>query len=208
MRIVAVCLVASFAFAQAALAESKKDWDDCVSSDADRSIAGCSKLISRAQDTKTNLAIAYYNRGIAHQNKGEHQDAIADFNQSLKLNPSDPATYSGRGYSYAQTGEYDLAIDDYNQTVKLKPDYKRIYYDRGWTYAAKGDHARALNDYNRAIELAKDDPDLFNGRGSSFAELGDLDRALADFDKAISLKPDYRSGLRQSRLGAGTTGKA
>jgi len=194
MRVVAVCLVASFAFAQAAFAESKKDWDDCVSSDADRSIAACSKIISRAKDTKNNLAIAYFNRGVGHQNKGEHQDAIADFTQSLKLNASDPATYRNRGFSYAQTAEYDLALDDYNQTIKLKPDYASIYYDRAWTYAGKDDHARALNDYNRAIELDKDNPDLFNDRGSSFAQLGDLDKALADFDKAISLNADHALG--------------
>jgi lipoprotein NlpI len=104
MRVVAACLVASFAFAQAAFAESKKDWNGCVPSDADRSIAACSKIISRAKDTKTNLAIAYFNRGVGHQNKGEHQDAIADFTQSLKLNASDPATYRSRGF-YAQHGQ-------------------------------------------------------------------------------------------------------
>ena len=154
MRAAALGFVA--ALVQAASAESKQDWDDCTSSDADVSLAGCSNIIGRAKDTKNNLAIAYFNRGIAYQNKGDHAKAIAEFNQSIKLNASDPAAYRNRGYSYAQTGEFDRAIDDYNQTIKLKPDYANIYYDRGWTYAAKQDHARALNDYNRAVELDKD----------------------------------------------------
>jgi tetratricopeptide (TPR) repeat protein len=149
VRVAAVCFLAAFVLSQSAFAESKKDWDDCVSSEPEVSLAGCAKIIDRAKDTKNNLAIAYYNRGIAYQNKGEHAKAIAEFNQSLKLNAS--ATYRNRGYSYAQSGEYDLAIDDYSQTIKLKPDYPKIYYDRGWTYAGKRDHARALNDYNRAV---------------------------------------------------------
>ena len=172
MRAAALCFVAALVLSQAASAESKQDWDDCTSSDADVSLAGCSNIIGRAKDTKNNLAIAYFNRGIAYQNKGDHAKAIAEFNQSIKLNASDPAAYRNRGYSYAQTGEFDRAIDDYNQTIKLKPDYANIYYDRGWTYAAKQDHARALNDYNRAVELDKDNHDLFNDRGSSFASLG------------------------------------
>ena len=94
-----------------------------------------SKAVARSSaaaiDTKNNLAIAYYNRGIAYQNKRDHAKAIAEFNQSIRLNASDPAAYRNRGYSYAQTGEFDLAIDDYNQTIKLKPDYASIYYDRG-----------------------------------------------------------------------------
>ena len=91
MRIAAVCLVAALALAPAALADSKQDWDDCTSSDADVSIAGCSRIIELGDESKNNIVIAYFDRGIAHQNKGEHQDAIADFNQSLKLNPNDPA---------------------------------------------------------------------------------------------------------------------
>ena len=194
MRVAFVCLVAGLVLSQAALAESKKDWDDCVSSDADRSIAGCTKLIDRAKDTKNNLAIAYFNRGVGHQNKREYAEAIADFNQSIKLNASDPAAYRNRGFSYAQTGEYDLAIDDYNQTIKLKPDYPSIYYDRGWTYAGKQDEARALNDYNRAIALDKENPNLFSDRGRTYAELDDLDHALADFEKAIALDPNHALG--------------
>jgi Flp pilus assembly protein TadD len=120
MRIAAVSLVAASVLAPAALAAPKQDWDDCTSSDADVSIAGCGRSIALGDESKANTAIAYMDRGIAHQNKGEHQGAIADFNRSLKLNPNDPAVYPSRGYSFAQTEEYDLAIDDYNQTIALK----------------------------------------------------------------------------------------
>ena len=75
MRAAALGFVA--ALVQAASAESKQDWDDCTSSDADVSLAGCSKIIGRAKDTKNNLAIAYFNRGIAYQNKGDHDIAVA-----------------------------------------------------------------------------------------------------------------------------------
>jgi len=121
MRIAAVCLVAALALAPAALAAPQQDWDDCTASDADVSITGCSRIIALGDEFKNNTAIAYFDRG-AHQHKGEHQDAIADFNQSLKLNPDDPADYRGRGFSFAQTEEYDLAIADYNRTIELKPD--------------------------------------------------------------------------------------
>ena len=87
MRIAAVCLLAAFAFAPAAHAGSAQDWADCTSSDPDVSLAGCSKIIGRGEESKSSIAIAYYDRGLAHQNKGKHQDAIADFNQSLRLNP-------------------------------------------------------------------------------------------------------------------------
>ena len=91
MRAAALCFAAALVLSQGAWAESKKDWDDCISSDAAVSLDGCSKIIARGIDTKNNLAIAYFNRGIAYQNKGDHAKAIAEFNQSIRLNASDPA---------------------------------------------------------------------------------------------------------------------
>ena len=144
MRAAAVFLLCTLVLCSEAFAESAKDWADCASNEVERSIAGCNKIIARAKDTKVNLAIAYANLGNDYQNKGNHDQAIADYTQSIKLNPSEPAPYRNRGWSHGQKHEYDLAIDDYNQTLKLKPDYPSINYDLGWTYAAKKDHARAL----------------------------------------------------------------
>ena len=104
LRAVALCFVAGLHLWQAAFAESKKDWDDCVSSDSEVSITAVDHL-GRGKETKDNLAIAYYNRGIAYQDKGDHAKAIAEFNQSIRLNASNPAAYRNRGYSHAQTGE-------------------------------------------------------------------------------------------------------
>ena len=46
MRIAAVCLVAVLAFAPRVLADSK-DWDDCISSDPEISIAACCKIVEK-----------------------------------------------------------------------------------------------------------------------------------------------------------------
>jgi len=190
MRVLALVFLGLVAFAPLAFADSKKDWDDCASTDPDRSIKGCNAIISRGKETKVNLAIAHYNRGNDYQSKGNHDQAIADYAQSIKLDPQASA-YNNRGYSYSRKGEYDAAIADYDQALKLKPDHQFANYNRGWAYSAKGDHVHALMDYNRAVARNPDDAVSYNDRGHSYAEIGDLDNALADFDKAITLKADY-----------------
>ena len=190
MRVLAVCCFSLFALVSAAFADQKKDWDDCASEDPDRSIAGCSAIISRGKETKVNLAIAYYDRGNDYQAKENHDKAIADYTASIKLDPQASA-YNNRGFSYSRKDEYDAAIADYDQALKLKPDHQFANYNRGWAYSAKGDHVHALMDYNRAVARNPDDATTYNDRGHSYAEIGDLDNALADFDKAISLKADY-----------------
>lgn len=190
MRVLAVVFLGLMAFATTAFADSKKDWDDCASTDTDRSIKGCNAIISRGKETKVNLAIAYYNRGNDYQAQGNHDQAIADYTQSIKLDPQASA-YNNRGYSYSRKEQYDAAIADFDQALKLKPDHQFANYNRGWAYSAKGDHVHALMDYNRAIARNPDDAISYNDRGHSYAEIGDLDNAFADFEKAITLKADY-----------------
>src|SRR6476660_3612499 len=99
MRVLAVVFFGLMAFATTAFADSKKEWDDCASTDPDRSIKACNAIISRGKETKVNLAIAYYNRGNDYQAKGDHDQAIADYTQSIKLDPQASA-YNNRGYSF------------------------------------------------------------------------------------------------------------
>ena len=117
-------------FATAAFAESKKEWDDCTSSDADLSIKGCNTIIGRGKETKNNLAIAYYNRGIDYQNKGDHDKAIADFNQSIKLTLRNPAPTAIAATPIRADRRVRPRHHDYNQTIKLKPDHQYLLRPR------------------------------------------------------------------------------
>ena len=53
----------------------------------------------------------------------EYQKAIADYNQTLSLNPDDTFAYNNRGNVYAQLKDYQKAIADYNKALSLNPGY-------------------------------------------------------------------------------------
>ena len=93
MRFAAAVFLASLLLVPPALADSDKDWQDCASDDADRIIAACDRIIAEGNERKVNFAIAYYNRGVGYQKKGDHAKAIADFTRSMKINASDPKTF-------------------------------------------------------------------------------------------------------------------
>ena len=58
------------------------------------------------------LAMAYNNRGIAYDEKGEYDKAIADCSEAIRLDPKTAAAYSNRGLAYADKGDSDKAIAD------------------------------------------------------------------------------------------------
>jgi tetratricopeptide (TPR) repeat protein len=65
-----------------AFADSDMDWNDCASDDADRIIAACHRIIAESNERKVNFAIAYYNRGVGYQKKGDQAKAIADYEKA------------------------------------------------------------------------------------------------------------------------------
>ena len=84
-------LVASlglFAVAARAMAASQADRDDCKqSSDQDRRIAGCTRVVQDHSEPAAERAAAYNNRGLAFQTKGDSERASRDFNEANALEP-------------------------------------------------------------------------------------------------------------------------
>ena len=53
-------------------------------------------------------------------NKGDDDEAIADYSESSRLNPKDADAYNNRGNAWSNKGDYDKAITDYNEAIRLE----------------------------------------------------------------------------------------
>ena len=145
-------------------------------------------------------------------NKGEHDRAIADYNEAIRLDPKYVFAYNGRGNAYQAKGEHDRAIADYSEAIRLDPKFVKAYYSRGNAYQAKGEHDRAIADYNEAIRLDPKYVLAYNGRGNAYEAKGEHDRAIADYSEAIRLDPKfvlaYNGRGTPTRPRANTTGRS
>ena len=138
-----------------------------------------------------NPAETYFYRGIAYDDKGDADHAIADYDKAIQLKPDlAAAAYTNRGLIYAGQGDIDRAIADYDKAIQLEPDFTVAYNDRGIAYAYQGDYDRAIADFDQAIQLEPDYASAYNNRGSTYNDMGDTDRAIVDYSQAIQLEPD------------------
>ncbi len=100
------------------------DVADCTKGSEDTAIRGCSRIIKSGRlfgkpISKKHHAIVYYNRGVAYDEKGQYDRAIADYDMAIKLNPKHASAYNNRGIVYKKLGQSDKAMSDTQKAKEL-----------------------------------------------------------------------------------------
>ena len=151
--VVSLLAIAWAGVAQAASStDRERDWDWCNGTvdggvPNDVQIAGCSARIDSGEESDTNLFVAHYNRGFAYYNKGDYDQAIADYALAIALKPGEATAFTGRGLAYFHTGQYESAASDFGQAIRLRPANADAYYQRATAYAAHSPEGPKLNSW-------------------------------------------------------------
>ena len=87
------------------------------------------------------------------EDKGDHDQAIADYTEAIRLDPKHALAYINRGNAWRTKEEYDKAIADYDEAIRLDPKDATAYHERGEAWYAKDDLDKAIADYDEAIRL-------------------------------------------------------
>ena len=148
---------------------------------------------------------AYVYRGIAHWHKGDHDKAIVDYTEAIRLDEKFNGAYWGRGWAYEKKGEYDKAIADFREAIRLNPENAEAYFSRALAYGDKGDHDKAIADFSEAIRLNPKKAKAYYGRGTAYYHEGEYDKAIADYTEAIRLDP--KDAVAYCNRGAAYDGK-
>jgi tetratricopeptide (TPR) repeat protein len=138
-----------------------------------------------------HTALAYNNRGTAYQSQAKPEQALADYNQAIRLGPDYAEAYYNRGNAYYYQGKFEQAILNYNQAIRLDPYLAIAYNNRGSIYRNQGQPEQAIADYNQSIKLKADNAQAYYNRGLVYQEQGKFEQAILNYNQAIRLDPDY-----------------
>jgi tetratricopeptide (TPR) repeat protein len=136
-----------------------------------------------------NKALYYFLRGNEHSERGELNQAIADFTEALRIYPQFAAAYHNRAVIETRRGEPDRAIADFAKALRFDPDNPATYLDRGRAYGAVGQYDLALADFNQALGLDPKNARAYRDRGAIHSRKGANDRAIADCKESLRLDP-------------------
>jgi tetratricopeptide (TPR) repeat protein len=164
------------------------DWRDCEKGEADRGIAGCSRIINAGQGKKADLAIAYTNRAIHYRGKFDYQAAALDLDKALELHDRNAWIWETRGWNKADLIDRDGALADFDQAIALNAKSDEAWRGRGWVLDAKKDHDGAIEAFTKSVTINPKNAWSWAGRAQTYQwGKADLERALADAEKAVAV---------------------
>jgi tetratricopeptide (TPR) repeat protein len=131
----------------------------------------------------------YYDLGIEKSKLEDHQSAIDNFTQSIRLDPDNAVAYMYRADSRYKLEDYQGSIDDYTQSIKLDPDSDAdadIYWLRADAKYQLEDYQGSIDDYTQSIKLNPDDNcSAYSSRADAKEKLGYYQDAIDDYNLAI-----------------------
>ena len=130
-------------------------------------------------------------RGITHRELRHDKEALADFNEVVKLNPEDPESWYQRAdvlqYRFRK---YEEAIADYYQAIRITEPSGNVYWYHfrlSECYSRLNSRKEALAHINKAMDLAPEHKTAYTigHRGRIYAYQGKWKEAADDFHSAL-----------------------
>ena len=139
----------------------------------------------------------HFFKGLAYEEKGDYDRAIAEYDLEIAIDPSNPGNYHTRGSAYVDRGDIARGIQDHDKAIALSEytseteTVKAMFYrDRGYAYLEKGDFDIAIIDFGEAILLDPLSPLAYGMRAYAYESQGEYVEAGYDWETYAELNDE------------------
>jgi tetratricopeptide (TPR) repeat protein len=102
-----------------------------------------------------NYCDAMDNLALLLRQNGNTEEAIALYENSIKIAPDNEVAHLGLANTYMGLEEYDKALVEYNALLGINPSNPEGYYGAGRVYFSKENYNEAITQFSIAEELYK-----------------------------------------------------
>ena len=153
--------------------------ESAVSSDKGAAPAVISSAVVVEPVADPQTAYAWFQRACALETQPETlRDAIAAYQEALRLDPCLAAAHNNLGSLLCQTGRRQEGIDYLERACALDPEQAEIRYNLGNIYEEEGDLELAAAEYRRALRAAPDFADAHYNLALTLERLGSRVQAI------------------------------
>ena len=183
----------------------------------------CMKALNRAIEKFERHAQAYERRGYHNFKAGNYEDALYDFNKSIKIHAQNPLPYLGRAYVHMRKEDWAAAAADLEKVTGNSIAHEEIFWKgrllKAKMYMKLKNFQKAkfeLEQFTKRSARFEKTHDSYPHRAEAFGLLAEVYEALdmpreavAAYTEALTLEPEnlpWLVGRATARKNAGQSG--
>ncbi len=157
---------------------------------------GALEWVNKALDVNRYDPAMLHHRGVMLARLERYEEAEADLDRSIYLDPTNAGTYITRAMVRYFRDNLNGALDDYDMSVVIDPGNITGHYNRGNLRAQIGDDNRAIEDFDIVIAAEPDNLMAVFYRGILRDQTGDYRGAEQDITRVLEEYPQFTQGYQ------------
>jgi tetratricopeptide (TPR) repeat protein len=135
--------------------------------------------------------LAHNNLGFELQGEGRRSEALAHYQEAIRLHPDYTEAHNNLGAALFEAGRIGEAIAEEKIALRLLPSYAEAHNNLGASLLQAGRPAEAIGEFAEASRLKPDYVEPVFGLGSAYYAARRYPEAIASFERALRLQPVY-----------------
>lgn len=149
------------------------------------------ELMGKAIQNHPMVSQFYANRAEMNRIAGRLDQAVADGQQAVKLDPRSAAAHSNLGIVWYHMGDMEKAEACQKEALRLDPAYVPAINNLGSICRDRKDRSAAVDYYRKALALRPGFVESANNLGATLVEMDDHDNGLKILVEIVRANPNY-----------------
>lgn len=141
-----------------------------------------------AQNVNDQNSRTHYKLGLSYYERNDYKNAISEFKEAIKFDPSNANAYYSLGTVFLSIGNYVEAIKNLELSTQYNPNIGDAFYNLGISYYRTRSYNKSVNAFKSAIALNQNDLDYHINLGVVYRIMGKYPEAIIEYQKALLLK--------------------
>jgi tetratricopeptide (TPR) repeat protein len=136
-----------------------------------------------------NAWMVHYNLGHALLERGQVQEAIAEFERTLELKPDHAKAHYNLGVALVKQNRWEEALTHFQRSVELHPGVADTQFGLAQALVQSGRLDEAIVHYERALVLEPANPQAHSFLAHVLVQKGRVREAIQHYEAAVNAQP-------------------
>ena len=165
------------------------------------------KQVESALRCKSDLAEAWYNKGVVLLMLARHKEAQPCFDEALRYKPNFTEAWYNKGVALGNLNRHEEALTCFDEALDYNPHDGEVWLGKGVTLLMLDLHKEAFASFEEALRHKAGLAGAWLGKGLALLMLDRYEEALDGFEEALRREPEFAEAWLGKGLAKGDLGR-